>query len=313
MHPRLMAEKSEFTKDTLSFGVLFMFVASFFFSLMSAFVKVLTPDISPVENMFFRSLFMAVFVGFLILARREKIKKKPGGWLNLWTRAIMGGISMVAFFYNIAHLSLATATTFSQSTALYTVFLAAIILKDKISIPTIMATILGFIGVFIICNPKESHLSPLDIIMGLLSGCCTAFAMVTLRTLKDYFYNHFIVFFFGFSMVIVAGIFFFLPDFVLENSWKMPNSRQWLFLLLVGLTGTLGQHFLTKAYMCAPPGIIAPIDYLKIVWGIFMGVYLGDDFPDTHSQIGMILIVFAGLCIAAPVFLHDIKKLRKTA
>lgn len=288
-----------------------MFCASFFFALMNAFVKVLSPSISPVENIFFRSLLMAIFMGLFMLARKEKIKKNSGGWGGLFFRAFMGGISLMALFYNIATIPLGTATTFAQSTPLYAVFFAALILKDKISIPSLLATILGFIGIIFICNPKEGNLHSMNIVMGILSGGGAALALVTLRTLKDYFHNHFIIFFFGASMSLVALGMFFIPHFFVDNTWKNPNSQEWLLLLSMALAGTLGQHFLTKAYMSAPPGIVAPIDYIKIVWGIFMGIYLGDSLPDFNSFIGIILVVCSGLIIALPIFLKDIKSLKR--
>ncbi len=255
---------------------------------------------------------MAIFMGLLILIKKEKVKKKNGGWLGLFFRAFAGGISLMALFYNIATIPLGTATTFAQSTPLYAIFFAALILKDKISIPSLLATILGFIGIIFICNPKEGDLHSINVIMGILSGGGAALALVTLRTLKDYFYNHFIIFFFGASMSIIALSMFFIPNFFIDNTWKNPNLQEWLFLFLMAMAGTLGQHFLTKAYMSAPPGIVAPIDYVKIVWGIFMGIYLGDTLPDLNSFIGIIFVICAGLIIALPIFLKEIKSIKRS-
>ena len=286
-----------------------MFVASFFFALMNAFVKILSPNISPVENIFFRSLIMAIFMLFFILGKKPCVKKS-GGWGKLIFRAVIGGISMLALFYNIATIPLGTATTFAQSTPIYAVFFAAIILKDRISKTSIIATLIGFFGIILICDPFEKSLGGMNILMGILSGGGAALALVTLRTLKDYFYNHFIIFFFGISMSFISLIFFFIPHFFVDNSFKLPNLTQTIFILAMGLCGTLGQHFLTKAYMSAPPGIVAPIDYIKIVWSIFMGIYLGDSLPNLQSQTGIILVVFSGLLIALPIFLRDLRALK---
>lgn len=295
----------------LSAGILFMFCASFFFALMNAFVKILSPTISPVENIFFRSLLMAIFMGIFILLKKEKTKKKPGGWVGLFFRSLMGGISLMALFYNIATIPLGTATTFAQSMPLYAIFFSALILKDRISLPNFLATLLGFTGIIFICNPAESSLNSINIIMGILSGGGAALALVTLHTLKDYFHNHFIIFCFGASMAIASLIAFFIPHFFMDNSWKTPNLTESLLLFFMALAGTLGQHFLTKAYMSAPPGIVAPIDYIKIVWGILMGVYLGDKLPDLRSSVGITLVVCSGLIIALPIFLKDMKAIKR--
>ncbi|STP12813.1 membrane transport protein [Helicobacter mustelae] len=296
----------------LSLGLFFTFSASFFFALMNALIKILSPDIPPIQNLFFRSLVMMLFLCFIFFKPgKEKAIKKPGGWLKLWMRALLGGTAMLALFYNIATIPLSIATTFMQSTPLYTIIFAAIFLKEKITTSNLTAALIGFFGVLLICDPFGVPLGFDNILMGIISGAGTALALVTLKTLKDYFSNNFIIFFFGFSMTLVGGILLLLPPMeILDNTWRSPNLKEWELILLVGIMGTLGQHFLTKAYMSAPAGILAPMDYIRIVWGIVMGTYLGDPFPNLHGFLGIGLVIFSGLFIAFPIFLKDIKRIK---
>lgn len=82
-----------------------------------------------------------------------------------------------------------------------------------------------------------------------------------------------------------------------------------MWISLIGISGTLGQYFLTYAYMNAPAGIIAPIEYTRIVWGLLFGLYLGDTFLDLKSSLGVALILCSGLLIALPALLKELKNL----
>ena len=299
--------------QNLSLGIIFMFCASFFFAIMNALVKILaTHAISPVQNLFFRSFIMVIFMAGVIYYQRRPIVKQRGAWGRLLFRALIGGASMLALFYNIATIPLSVATTFAQSTPLYAIFFAAILLREKISLPALLATCIGFVGIVLVCEPfGESSLGVLNICMGILSGAGAALALVTLRSLKAYFDNAFIILFFGLSMSIVGGVILLLPSFFIDNTWHNPTPQVWLLILLMGGAGTIGQHFLTKAYMAAPAGIISPIDYVKIHWGVLMGAYLGDALPTLSVWAGMGLIVLSGFLIALPVFFHDLKRIKE--
>ncbi|WP_104697985.1 MULTISPECIES: DMT family transporter [unclassified Helicobacter] len=293
----------------LSLGITLMFFASFFFAIMNALVKILSSSVSPVENLFFRSLIMVFFMLIVLKIQNRPLVKKKGAWGRLFFRAFIGGLSMLALFYNIATIPLGIATTFAQSTPLYAIVFSAFLLKEKTPIGVICASILGFVGVVFICNPFGESLPAFNILMGIFSGGGAALALITLRSLKEYFDNNFIILFFGLSMSITGGIILCLPTFFVDNTWHIPNLKEWSIIFLMGLAGTIGQYFMTKAYMNAPAGIISPIDYIKILWGILMGVYLGDALPSLEAWIGIFLILSSGILIALPVFIRDLKRI----
>lgn len=294
-----------------SFGIMYMALSSLSFALMNAFVKLLSPQLSPMENIFFRSFVMVIFVlGIFAVSTPSKKEKKKGGWGKLLFRAIIGGLSMLALFYNIATIPLGTATAFAQSVPIYTVIFSVIFLKERPKIGVIIATMIGFIGVVCISNPSVGGLDGKNIFAGIFSGVSAALAFVTLRSLRDYFDEGTVVFAFGITMSLIAGVGMFLSIPHLSNGWYFPSGIEWVYILLMGLAGTFGQQFLTRAYMLAPAGIVAPIDYSRIVWGVVLGLFLGDNFPDLMSMMGILLILTSGILIALPVFLRDIKRIK---
>ncbi|PAF52289.1 DMT family transporter [Helicobacter sp. 13S00477-4] len=292
-------------------GIFYMAASSFSFALMNAFVKILSPQLSPMENIFFRSFVMVIFVlGLFAFFPPNNSNKKKGGWGKLIFRAVIGGLSMLALFYNIATIPLGTATAFAQSVPIYTVIFSIIFLRERPSISVIFATIIGFGGVIFISHPGTDGLGMKNVFAGIFSGVSAALAFVTLRSLRDYFDEKSVVFAFGITMSLIGGIGMFVYIPPLSVGWNFPNGIEWVYILAMGLAGTFGQHFLTRAYMLAPAGIVAPIDYSRIVWGIVLGLFLGDSFPDFISSIGILLILISGILIALPVFLRDIKRIK---
>lgn len=292
-------------------GIMIMLAASLTFSLMNACVKLLD-SISPMELIFFRHAITAIFIGiWWIFYPPNKTKngqvRKKGGWLKLFVRSLTGGLSMIALFYNIATISLGTASAFAQTMPIYIVLFTLIFTKDRIRLPTIFATILGFIGVICICDIHTKSLGIDNIIAGILNGIMMALAYMSLKDLKEYFAESSVIMGFALTMVFVGGIFMFI-DIPYLSGFVIPNAREWVGIITLGILGTLGQMLLTRAFMLAPAGLISPLDYMRILWGVIFGSILGDELPNIITLTGIALIIISGILIATPVFLQDYKK-----
>ena len=92
-----------------------------------------------------------------------------------------------------------------------------------------------------------------------------------------------------------------------QNVTKKLGIKEYIAILLVGITGTIGQYYITRAYTFAPAGIVAPIDYTRIVFSLVFGIMLGDVIPDFYSITGMCLIILSGILVAMPIIIKEIK------
>lgn len=289
-----------------------MLLGSVFFSLMNACIKILSIHLSITQCMFFRSLLMSLFILLLFAFRPIQKTHTKGGYLPLFIRSVCGAISMLLFFYNISTIPLGTASTFAQTVPLYSVFFAYFFLKESLHPIIFLATLIGFAGIVFIGNP-DANIPLLNIIIGLLSGITAAMALVSVRGCKKYFDERMIILGFGIVASLMSlGAIFLYPltsfDFLIWH--EIPNNA-WLYILAMGITGTLGQYFMTKAFMLAPAGIVSPLDYTKIIFSLLLGIALGDPFPNSQTLLGMTLIILSGLMIATPIFIQDIKTKRK--
>lgn len=294
----------------LTQGILAMLFSSLLFALMGAEAKILSLTLPSMEVAFLRSFLMVLFLIPVCLSKpMKKPHHKKGGYVFLISRSVAGGLSFVALFYNIATITLGNATAFSQSMPLYVVVLSFLFLGEKFKIGVVISTIVGFGGILLICNPNLNAMRLENIIFGISSALFMAVAFLNLRALKDYFSTWVPVFATGVAMsVITLGVSVAKIPFFAQ-SWAMPQGIDWLHIILLGLFGTLGQHYLTKAYMSAPAGIVAPIDYMRLVFSVILGVLLGDNLPNLATSFGIMLIILSGIGVGLPPLLADMKKL----
>ncbi|PAF44948.1 DMT family transporter [Helicobacter sp. 11S02629-2] len=294
-------------------GISFMLLSSFSFALMSAAVKLLSDEVSPMETVFWRSFIMVLFTIAVmsIPTKKDKPKQefKKGGKLMLAFRAIIGGLAMLAGFYNIYTIPLGTAIAFQQSVPIYVVFFSLVFLRECLGIGVIIATIIGFIGIVLISDPKFGGIHPLNIFAGVISGMFSALGFMTLGKLKAYFRSQTVVLAFGATATLIGLIGMFLP---LGNfsDFLRPSLKGAVLIIFMGLTGTIAQFLLNMAYRSAPAGIVGPIDYTRILWSLLFGILLGDALPNSYTSIGIALIIISGLMIAMPSLLRDLRAMK---
>lgn len=286
-----------------------MFLGSIFFSLMNALIKILSSDLSIIQSMFFRSILMCLFIATLFVFQPLQKTHTKGGYLPLLMRSFFGASSMLLFFYNVSTIPLGIASTFAQTVPLYAVFFAYFFLKESLKPFVFFATLIGFAGVLLISNPS-TNIPLSNILIGILSGMTAAAALVSVRGCKKYFDERIIILAFSIVCILMSGIGILLyPLTGLEVlAWHHVSSSMGIYVLGMGIAGTLGQYFMTKAFMLAPAGLVAPLDYAKIIFSLFLGIALGDPFPNSMVLLGMILIIVSGLLITCPVLLSDFKK-----
>lgn len=287
---------------SLDEGVKYMLIASFLFAIMGAFAKVLSNIMPPVEVVFFRNIIGV----FLVLASiyHFPLKQKGGKPFLLIFRGLMGFLALLAFFYNIAHISLADAMTFSRTSPIFTALFAAWILREKIGSKGWLAVFLGFVGVVFIMQPDGLSFTKTDL-LGLFSGIGAALAYTSVRELKKYYDTRSIVLsFMGIGTIgplILMGLSHFVGvgnfDFIL-GEFVMPSGTDWFYIAGLGVFATLAQGYMTKAYGATRAGIVGAVSYTNIIFSLLLGLMLGDAFPNLLGFFGIMLVIFGGILVA---------------
>ncbi len=254
---------------------------------MGSLVKLLA-DTMPSQNIvFFRNFFGLLTLTPIILnIGISSLKTKVFHWHLL--RSLSGIAAMYCFFYALANLYLADAMILKITVPLFIPIIAFFWISESVSVKTIMAILIGFAGVIIILKPTGTI--QIASLIGLLGGALAALAKVTIRRMSNTEPTSRIVFYFATISMIVSSI-------PLVSFWQTPTSKEWLLLVALGVIGTCGQLFLTRAYSLAPAGRVGPFTYSSIVFASLIGWIFWDEKITLLTVSGAMLIIFAGILI----------------
>lgn len=287
---------------TMNKGVKYMLIASFTFAIMGAFAKLSSQSMSSLEVVFFRNVAGVILVGYGVYKTPLKqVGGKP--WL-LFFRGFIGFVAVLAFFYNIAHISLGDAMTYSKTSPIFTAVFAFLFLHEKLSFKAWLAIFIGFIGIVFITEPSNIGFTKYDA-LGIFSGIGAALAYTSVRELKKYYDTRIIVLSFMITGTLGPILLFIISPYITANEldfmlgeFVMPQGVVWVYVALMGVFATISQLLMTKAYGETKAGIVGAVSYTNILFSILVGVMLGDSLPSMTTTFGIVLIVLSGLMVA---------------
>ncbi|ADW74311.1 protein of unknown function DUF6 transmembrane [Rahnella aceris] len=270
-------------------------------TLMLACVKGLGGNIPTGEVIFFRS-FVALFPLLIWLKFQgpvfPQIKTK-----NISGHLIRGFSGTGGMYFNylaLVYISLADATAISYAAPLFTVVMAAVLLRENVHAARWLAVGIGFTGIIVMLwahlTDSGSLLSGsfkqvsagLGVILALLAAMCTAVSSVQIRFLNGIERPGAIVFYFSLMTMLIglATIFF---------GWKIPTSLQLLLLIGCGFFGGMAQILITLSLRYADASLLAPFDYTTMVWSMMLGFLFLDSFPSSSTLAGASIVAAAGI------------------
>lgn len=205
------------------------------------------------------------------------------------TRAILAPIAGLACFYAYAHMPLADAYAIAFSMPLIITALSVPLLKEQVGWRRWSAVAVGFVGVLIMLRPGSGMFGAPAMAM-LLAATVWGFVFTLIRRAPD---DHPASFAIWVNLGIVVGM---LP--LLPFAWTTPTLGQLGIVLVGGLCGGMGYTLLALAYSKAPASIVAPFQYMQILYAAVIGlVVFGDPLPDKWTWVGTAIVVASGIYI----------------
>lgn len=170
--------------------------------------------------------------------------------------------------------------------------LAVPLLGERIGPLGWFLAVLGFCGVLLVLRPGGG-LDPVGVIWALLNAACaTAYHLIT-RLLTRTETTLALLFH---VTTVGAAVFTVLALPHLNGAW--PGPVEGAAMLLLGLIATLGHGLFAAAYREAPAGLIAPVNYMHLVWAALLGLIVFGDWPTPVTLVGMAMIIGSGVAIA---------------
>lgn len=269
-----------------------MLVAAALFALMGVLVKHLSAHFSPAELVFYRSVFGLVAIWVMIAATRRQLFA-PLATHHLrahFLRGLAGFVALVLFFYAIARMPLATAVTLNYTAPLFLAALSAWWLHERHGRGLVFAVLLGFVGIVILLRPQVQDQAWLPALAGLVSGMLAAVAYVNVKNLGKLGEPEWrVVFYFTLLATLGGGAWMLLAGF------HRPQAADWPWLIGIGVTATLAQLALTRAYHRGRTLIVGSLAYTTVGFSAMYGVVLFDEVLPLPAWIGMAVVALAGV------------------
>jgi drug/metabolite transporter (DMT)-like permease len=79
--------------------------------------------------------------------------------------------------------------------------------------------------------------------------------------------------------------------------WAMPSPRDAVILVVMGLFGGLGQVLMTQSFRYAEASVLAPFDYLSMIWALAVSIAIFDSLPTPLMLAGTAIVVASGLFV----------------
>jgi len=283
-------------------GILFMLLAALGFATMGGAAKILKGSFNAGQLVFYRNL-VGAFV--LIVSFLAKPPVNKGGKLHwLIFRGFVGTVSLYTLLYCILHLPLGTAMTYNLTSAIFIALFSFFVFKEYNGPGVLIAVLLGFIGMLLIYKPAM-HYPWYYHATGLISGISSAIAYITVGRLTVYYDTRVIMSAFIFTGALLPSLFMLIRDLtglpadnIIFIQWQWPQGNDWFYILWLGLAALFGQYFVTRAYGADKAGVVSAVSYANIIFSVFIGMALGDAFPDWLSLTGIFLIISGGVIIS---------------
>ena len=169
--------------------------------------------------------------------------------------------------------------------------MAALWLGEKVDRGRWLAILIGFVGVWIILQPRPGGLPLLAGVAAAVSALSYALAVITARVLTRSETSSSMVFTFLVLVTLIAGALA-LPQ------WIEIRPQDWWLIAATGGLGAVGQYYITEAFRHAPAAVVAPVEYTALLWGIGIDWVFWRVFPQAGMLMGAAIIIGAGLYVA---------------
>ena len=278
------------------------------FALQDTVIRLLAVDISILQVMFARSVVALILLTlFLKITKKDIIFKTEFPKLSIF-RTVMFILAFVFYYIGLHYLTFAEATALFFTAPFFITIFSGIFLKEKIGLIRWAIIVYGFIGVLFIVSPDINSFN-IYMIYPILCAAGYSANMIIIKytSEKDNVYTQtlhvYIATIIICPIITFSGIFL---DFGNSNSevlnflfrdWFFNDPKSLFMIFVVGVSVIFGFIFLFNAYRHGRPYIIAPFEYIFLIWAVILGWFIWSETVDLKTWAGIAIIVSAGIFI----------------
>jgi drug/metabolite transporter (DMT)-like permease len=272
-------------------GIASMIAAVFVFSIMDSLMKRLSAHYGPLQISCLRSISSWLFLLPPIAWHGTWATLRPSNPRLHLFRAVLGVGMLGSFVFAVHRLSLAQT---------YSLFLAAPLLMTALSVPIHgekvtgrrwMAIVVGLGGVLVILQPwGNGGFSVIAASAAALATVCYSLSALTVRTMGRNHSSLSMVFWYLLLVGIATGL-------LAIGDWRPVLGSDWVWLIGIGVTGALGQMWLTDAFRRAPPSVVGPFEYTALLWAFAIDWIFWSAAPSLSLVAGACIVIASGIVV----------------
>ena len=276
------------------------------FAIQDTLIKLLS-DTTNIYLIYFTRSMIGLFVIFVFLKiKRLPIIFKTHYPLLTLLRTFFFFLGFSLYYYSLTKLSLAMAVTLFFVSPFFITIFSMFIIKEVIGYRRWLAILIGFIGVYLVMDPKFENFNIYSL-FPVICALCYAFTVVIQKknSDKDSLFSQVIHIYISailFSIIIKSSLSFIEFDAEVINNfrfllieWKILGFANFFMLVCIGLTGVTGFLCLFGAYNIGSPASIAPFEYIMILYGILISCLIWGETLNLKSYLGLFFIITAGI------------------
>jgi len=280
-------------------AALLMLASTVGFGLMAICIRLASQTEPVAEIAFFRNLFglLALLPVLALPALRSgngvghlRDVLRTTQLRRYFVRCLIGVVSMWMGFWSIANLPLSQAIALAYSSPIFVTIAAVLLLGETVRLRRWLAVSAGFIGVLVIVRPWSQAFS-LGSLVAVAAALITAIVAIQIKQLsrED-----------GSDTIVLWTYLFWVPMSLLPALWfwHPPQGMAWLWLLLSGVLGTVGQLLWTRALKLGEVSALTPISFVQLVIVTIAGWLWFGETLDRWTLAGAAIIFSATFYIA---------------
>lgn len=264
------------------------------YSTMDVLMKSLAIEIGTYNTMLWRTLISLCIAVLLYRWRRPRWPERSTIRLHVW-RGVITSMMAFLFFWGLVYVPLAEAIGLSFIAPLLALYLAAVLLKEKIGSKAVMASVIGLAGALVIIAGKLGGEYSDNLGKGiaaiLLSAVFYSYNLILQRQQALVAEPVEIAFFQNATVVAVYLLF--------APFWAVfPAMEHLPSLVGAAVLGIFSLLLLSWAYARAEAKVLIPVEYTAFIWAALFGWLVFAEEVTLATLVGTALIV-VGCLVAA--------------
>ena len=267
-------------------GVLWMTAAMASGVFVDVCAKLVSHDVPTSQILAMRALTtVPVFLIIVMFIGTRSIRtRRPMAHI---ARGVLWYGSLFFVFFALRQMSIAEVNAYLFIEALLTVLLAVVVLGERLTARKLIATLLGLVGVWVMCAPRMDGFGvPLGVAAALIGASCfsaqTLFAKVMTRTETN------------FSMLFwpqIIAVLIWVP--IATMTWYPAGIADWLYSAGAGFFAMCTNYMVLRAVRVADASVVSPAAYTALPFSVAMDLIFFDMLPVPMIFIGAGIVVLA--------------------